>query len=261
MPPPPRGNRSVTEPIEKPKEAEPVDTAKLTDNETYFIMKQTLRPDQIGSPSIIRFILAYMESRSAPQAAEEAGYPRGKGSYLRSRPEIHACIERLTAKAVMKHGYDESEIIERVKEISFLDPIEFENPDGSFKTHMSQIRPEARRAIKKFRVKNLYGEDPNGMKIVIGQIIDVELWDKLKAAELLGGEKDVFKKTTKVEHDVTSRMADVLLGSQRRAEARIAQAKQVIEIEGKTYESQQVEQDRVAEQEVGVPGEPDSGGS
>lgn len=120
----------------------------------------------------------------------------------------------------MKYGYDANEVIERVKEIMDVDVIEFENPDGSFKTHLSQLAPETRRAIKKFKAKNLYGADANGMKIVIGQLLEVELWDKLKSAELLGREKSIFKETKKVEHDITTNMAHVLLESKRMADER-----------------------------------------
>lgn len=209
------------------------DAHKLTDEETLYILRQYLRSDQLDDPKVIRFIMSYMTNRSQSEAAREAGIP-GKGSYLRSRPEIHAVIEALTAKAVQKYGYDASEIIERVKEIALLDLAEFENPDGSFKTHLTQIRPKARRAIKKFKCKNLFGKDANGMDIVIGQLIEVELWDKLKSLELLGREKNIMKETKKIEHDVTSNMKDLLLGSRARAEQRvIAEAMPILEIEGK----------------------------
>jgi hypothetical protein len=118
---------------------------------------------------------------------------------------------------VQKYGYDAYEVIERVKEISIIDPVCFENPDGTYKTHLSQIDPEARRAIKKFKVKNMYGEDPNGMRTVVGQLVEVELYDKLKGLELLGREKNILKETKKVEHDVTSNMANLLLESKKRA--------------------------------------------
>lgn len=120
-----------------------------------------------------------------------------------------------------KYGYDAAEVVERVKEVSNVDPIELERPDGTFKTSMTEINPETRRAIKKFRAKNFYEKDPNGMPRLAGQIIEVEFWDKLKATELLGREKDTFKETRKVEHDVTGRMAEVLLESKRTAESHI----------------------------------------
>jgi hypothetical protein len=229
FPTPPKSNRTMT-PAEAPPQPrahpKPEDilapkNSRLTDDEAMFILKNTLTPSHFTDPMVLQFIMHYLENRNAHQAAKEAGFTSRQGYYLRTRPDIHAAIEALTAKAVMKFGYDASEVIERVKEIAGLDPIEFENPDGTFKTHLSQIAPESRRAIKKFKAKNIFGEDPNGMKTVIGTLIEVEFWDKIKSIELLGREKNIFKETRKVEHDVTSNMKDLLLGSVHRADQRL----------------------------------------
>lgn len=196
--------------------------SRLTDDETLYIFKKHLRDDQLTDERVLKFILRYLECRNKSQAARDAGFESGRGYQLINRPEIFACIQALTAKLMMKYGYDAGEVIERVKEIAGIDPIVFENPDGSFKTHLSQIPPESRRAIKKFKVKNLYGEDPNGLRVIIGQLIEVELWDKLKSLEMLGREKNIMKETKKIEHDVTRNMAAVLLDSSRRASDRLA---------------------------------------
>jgi phage terminase small subunit len=210
----------------------------LTADETAFILDKFLTKTQRNDPKILAFILSYLECRNAAQSARKAGFESSQGTNLRNKPEIHGAITALTEKAVMKYGYDAEEIIERVKEIATVDPIEFENPDGSYKTHLSLISPELRRAIKKFKVKNIYGEDPNGMKVVTGQLVEVEMWDKLKSLELLGREKNIMKETKKIEHDVTKEMASVLLDSERRAEARITAAKPVIEISGRVFDEE-----------------------
>lgn len=202
---------------------------RLSDKEFHYITKQYLRPDQLDNPKLLVFIASYMENRHQAQAARDAGLD-GKGSYLRSRPEIHACIEALTAKAVQKFGFDASEVIERMKEIGIVDPLEFENPDGSYKTHLSMVSPEVRRAIKEFTVKNIFGTDANGMPIVVGQLINVKLHDKLKGLELLGREKNIFKETKVLTHDVTSNMASLLLASKERANAR--EVGEVLEVTG-----------------------------
>ena len=200
---------------------------KLTENETMFILRTSLLPEHHEDPAILKFIASYVRCRSTNQASREANLPPNAGYHLRARPDIHQAITRITEKSLNKYGFDATEVVERVKEISNIDPIEFENPDGSFKIHMKDIAPESRRAIKKFKCKNLYSTEPNGMQIKIGEIIEVELWDKMKSLELLGREKDLFKETTKVQHDVTQRMADVLLDSKRRAQDHIATYKDV----------------------------------
>ncbi len=211
----------------------------LTERETLYILRQYLRPEQLENEQLLRFIYSYMTCRDQAQAARTAGAP-GKGSYWRSKPEVHAAIEALTNKMVMKYGFDGNELVERVKEIAGIDPIAFENPDGSYKTHLSQIDPEVRRAIKEFTVKNIYGEDQNGMKIVTGQLVEVKLYDKLKGLEFLGREKGVFKETRKVEHDVTNNMRDTLLASSARADDRL---RDVMEITGRTDDGQEAKVD------------------
>ena len=56
-----------------------------------------------------------------------------------------------------------------------------------------------------------------------GRIYEVELWDKPRSLELLGREKDTFKKQTVLTHDVSKNAAEFLLGSIQRADARKAE--------------------------------------
>ena len=216
FPLPPNSNRQPKqEHIEKePKQK----SGEVSENEVHFILKTTLLPEHHEDPNVLKFIAAYMKCRDQVRAAKEAGLTGPSGRVLRARPDIHEAITRLTAKSLMKYGFDASEIVEKVKEIAMIDPIEFENADGSFKTSMREIAPEARSAIKKFKAKNIYETDPNGMRVCVGQLIEVELWDKMKGIELLGREKDLFKETRKIEHDVTSNMADILLAAKKRGE-------------------------------------------
>ena len=216
---------------------------ELTEGEIVLVLRSTLLPEHREDANVLRFISSYVRCRSARQAAREAGLKPQHGDVLRSRPDIHLCITKLTEKSVMKYGFDASEVVERVKEISNIDPIEFENPDGTFKLHMKDIDPECRRTIKKFKAKNFYEKDPNGMERLAGQIIEVELYDKMKGLEMLGREKDLFKGTTTVQHDVTSRMASVLLESTSRAEAHMKQLKDVTRTEDVEVYEAKVEKD------------------
>jgi hypothetical protein len=133
----------------------------------------------------------------------------------------------------MKYGFDSAQVVERAKEIAFSDPVELQNPDGSYKKSLSDVSPEARRAIKKFKVKNLYEFDPNGVRTIVGELIEVEFWDKMKGIEMLGREKDLFKETHRVEHEITGNMKELLLQSAARAEeaARVARDVNTIEVE------------------------------
>jgi hypothetical protein len=209
-----------TAPPQEPDPKALVKHTKMTIADTTSILDLTLIPQHRTDPNVIRFIKNYLICRDVKQAAEMGGLTRYDGENLKRRPDIHDAIAKITDAAVLKHGYDASEVVERVKEISRVDPGDLENPDGTYK-RMRDIPPELRRAIKRMKVKNTYSMDPNGIKVANGEIIEIEFWDKMKAVELLGREKELFKETKKVEHDLGKNMSSVLLDSKRIAEQHI----------------------------------------
>jgi hypothetical protein len=235
-PAPSPSNRNLPQPKPVNPKAVVKDT-RMPLEETQFIFDTTLLPQHREDPNVIRFISHYLVCRDVPQAAREAGLTTRDGRVLKARRDIHECIVKVTDAAVLKHGYDAGEVVARVKEIGMFDPLEMQRPDGSFKNKMSEIAPEMRRAIKSMKVKNTYSKDPNGMDVIDGEIIEIQFWDKLKAIELLGREKDIFKETKKVEHGLSKNMSQVLLDSRRRAEEASASMRDVgeqVQLESKT---------------------------
>jgi len=207
-------------PVKVPPMSVPCNTGEnyVNSEETHQILSSKLLPIHMEDPNIINFIKEYLGCRNASEAARNCKLTTRQGQALRSKPDIHAAIEAMTAKSVMKYGFDSNEVVGLFKDIAWADPIEMENPDGSYKNRMSLLSAAFRRAIKKFEVKNIYGEDINGMRTITGQLIKVELHDKLKTGEMLGREKDLFKQTSVLQHDVTEKMSTVLLDSAKRGE-------------------------------------------
>lgn len=212
MPLPPGHTINRGEQVTESGSTSPV-TRKLTEDETEFILQSTLMPHHQTDPNVIGFIRSYLICRDAKQAANSVGLVAAAGRNLLARADIHDAIRQITAKATRKYGYDAEELVERVKEIANVDPVEIENPDGTYKKRWSELSPEFRRAVKKLKVKNLYSEDINGIKVHCGEIIEWEFHDKMKGIELLSREKGVFKETKVVEHGVTKDMKSILLGS------------------------------------------------
>jgi hypothetical protein len=204
------------------KSAKPVAQRGLTEAETLLIMRKHLKPQHREDPHILRFIEEYLMNPNPEEAAKAAGLTKASGEALRRRPDIHETICQLRARAVMKFGYDAEEIVQKVKEIVNIDIATFQDPaTGLGVENLNDLPGPMRRAVKKFKIKNVYDTDANGMRVYAGKLIEVELWDKMKAIELLGREKDLFKETKRVEHDVTANMQDVLLASKRRADERV----------------------------------------
>lgn len=218
----------VPESIKKNRDGE------LNENEYGFILDSTLKSKHRTDPKIIQFIDVFIRCKNIAQASAECEVHNSLGYQWRHRKDIANAIQKLIDKSTVKHGFDSSEIMERAKEIVDFDPIAMQNPDGSYKTNLHDIAPEARRCLKKLKVKNIFQqiEDLNGIKskIIIGEIIEYEFYDKIKTIELTGREKEMFKNTTRIEHALTKDMANVLLESSKRADRLIEDNKTVINI-------------------------------
>jgi len=203
-----------------PPIARPAPKGELTDNEVGFILDSTLSTKHREDKTALRFIESFVRCQSISEASDESGIKPSVGYMYRHRKDIAEAIQKLIERSVSKFGFDGSEIVQRVKEVVDFDPISVYNPDGTFKSNMHDIDPAARRNIKKLEVQNIFvkEKDLNGIekKIMIGEVIKYEFYDKLKAADMVGAEKEVFKRTTKIEHGVTKDMASILLESARR---------------------------------------------
>lgn len=222
----PPGAKPLSTRIPKP-ETKTEMTKTVERDSVSFIMDLTLSDYHRTDPNVVGFIIAFLKCRDVKQAAHSVGLTKPQGDTLRRRRDIHECICKVTDEALMKHGFDASEIVERVKEIASVDIGDFEKPDGSYIESLLELAPEVRRAVRKFKVRNEYGKDPNGMRVVVGKLIEVELWDKLKSIELLGREKDTFKETKVHKHDITTNMSQILLQSRDIAEEHIESLKDV----------------------------------
>ena len=205
--------------------------SQLDADDIAFILKDTLTPNHYDNAEVKRFIKAYLQCRDTRQAAKESNLHHSRVLAMLQRRDIRDAIDKITDQALLRYGLDPNEIVEKVKEIAFFDPAQVCKPDGTIIENLHEIPPETRRAIKKFTAENIYDKDPNGMPIIRGRLIKVEFWDKLRGNELLGREVDLFKETTKVTHDVSSNMKDILLESKARAEQRTLEARQVRVIE------------------------------
>lgn len=207
----------------------PTNSGELTENEYEFILDSTLNPKKRNDKTILGFIESFVRCHNIRQACEENGLAYSRGYSLRNQVDVASAIQKITDKSAVKYGFDASEIMERTKELVDFDPIMLQNPDGTFKSNLHDIPPEARRALKKMKVKNLWTKekDMNGMdqKIMVGELIEFEFYDKLKASEMVGKEKKLFKNTTVVEHDVSKNMKDILLESASRAGQRVIEVK------------------------------------
>lgn len=248
MPTPDGFPKLATAPTHLMEEKSGEDDGRLTSNESGFILDACLKPKDRRNESLLVFIENFVRCKNIAESSDAAGIKYSLGYSYRHRADVANAIQKLIDKSVLKYGFDASEIMERTKEIVDFDPISVQNADGTFKDNFHDIDPAARRNIKKLKVQNLYSntEDMNGMKkkIIVGKIIEYEFYDKLKAVDLAGKEKEMFKTTTRVEHDVTKNMASILLASaQKGAQASLAYAPKTVEVQSHTIKESEDERD------------------
>lgn len=204
------------------KELHPVDAAiqskKIGRDETTFILRRNLSRNHYNDPNVMKYIAEYLICRDNKQAARAAGLTTRDGSLLRKKPDIAEALRQITEQACFKNDFDAADLIAKTKEVLETNLAELQREDGSFIENLNEVSPEMQRAIKSFVVKNTYALDGNGIPTFVeSKIIKVELWDKMKAIELLGREKDTFKESKKVVHEMAKNMASTLLESRRLA--------------------------------------------
>lgn len=217
-------------------------SAELTHNEYSFILDDTLKEKHRKDETVLQFIDCFIKCKNIAQASGECGINSKLGYSIRHRKDVAEAIQRLIDRSAIKYGFDASEIMERTKEIVDFDPINLQCPDGTWKNNFHDIPAETRRNIKSMKVKNIYSqvEDLNGIKskIITGQVISYEFYDKMKAIDLSGKEKEMFKNTTRVEHSVTKDMASILLESSRRgAEASLEAQRKIVNVKPESVET------------------------
>lgn len=191
------------------------------------IIRLHLTRNRAQDSRIVMFIDQYLLCRDPAQAGAMVGFNKRESKKLLRYNDVYAAIRAVTLQYPEKYNYNADDVVERAKEIADVDPLEFQNSDGSFKENLADVAPEVRRAVKKFSAVNMYEDDPNGMRRIVGKFIKVEFWSKEKAIELLGREKDLFVEKKRVEHDIGRNMSQTLLESKKLAEGGSAEYRDV----------------------------------
>jgi phage terminase small subunit len=144
-----------------------------------------------------RFIDEYMIDFNGTQAAHRAGYSQNSRSqawYLLQTREIREEIDRRIAVQRAERKLTVAHIEGMLRDIAEVEPLDIWDEQGNVRP-LQEMPPHARKAIK--AIKRVTKEH-----YVTGEeevTVQVELWDKKGAIELLGKYKKMF--TDKLEVD------------------------------------------------------------
>lgn len=202
----------------EPKKYNDADDKKMDE-----IINNTLLLEHALNPKVPLFIKNYLTYHNLADAARASRLDIKEARRIINKADVQDTIKAITSKWAKTTGFDSNELLERVNEVSVIDPADLFNFDGTIKD-LHSIPRSLTRAIKKIRYKEFTDSTPEG-DIKTGRIIDIEFHDKLKATELLGKNLSLFKDELKVTHDIGKNMSDVLI---KNAEERMKSIDHVI---------------------------------
>lgn len=205
----------------------------LTLAESDHILRKHLDPVHYNDQRVITFIRSYLMEYSVQTAARDAMLPVSRCYDLRKSPDIDAAMRALEAKSVSGANFKASSLVRRMEEIVDANIMDIINPDNTCKSK-EQLPVHLQKVIKKFKVKTEWeivkdmNGIPTGTKLKLSEITDVELYDAMKAAELLARDHGIFREVKVHQHEVGKNAAAILLGSaEQRAIAHVSQMKDV----------------------------------
>lgn len=148
------------------------------------------------------FCRQYVKHFNAGKAAVEAGYSaktaRGIGSALLTKVAVQKRIRALVAGRLKRIELDGDQILHELKALGFFDPIAIYDEDGKMKP-IHEWPPSIRKCVQSIESFEHYMPFT---KELIGVTWKVKFWDKLKALELLGKNKQLFNEHIEHHHEV-----------------------------------------------------------
>lgn len=187
----------------------------------------------IANPRRKLFADAYLRGNSAASAAREAGYSAktaaAQASGLLKVPDIAAYIAFHRSKATEKSSASNERITEELSRVAFSNVADFTrlNEDGDLEVDFSGATREQLSAVSGVKVKKRKIFDNRGNMVGEEHTSEFKLWDKIRAAELLGKDIGMFKEP---EQKVVVDVADRLLNARMRLrQAALPASDQVID--------------------------------
>lgn len=165
------------------------------------------------------FADAYLRGNSATSAAKEAGYGEKcagvTGHKLLKRQDIRAYVDFHKSRATEQAVASKATLTQELSRLAFSNVQDFTrlNADGDLEVDFSAATREQLAAVSGVKVKKRKIFDNKGNVVGEEHQSEFKLWDKLRAAELLGKDIGMFKEP---EQKVVVDIADRLLAARQR---------------------------------------------
>lgn len=172
-----------------------------------------------------RFVAEYLIDLNAGAAAVRAGYKpdnaRQVGYAMLQQPHIAEAIAQAQAEQLKSVEISAARVLEGLGRVAFSDLAEMVDPATNSLLPLHQMPARVRAAIASVKLtkKNLTTGDG-----VVDDIVEIKLWPKVQALELLAKHYKLLTEVVQIE-DADAAIAMLKRGRERVAAAKAAQAK------------------------------------
>jgi phage terminase small subunit len=175
--------------------------------------KRASRPGELNDQQEA-FCAEYIKDLNATKAAIRAGYSEKTAQQIGSRLLSHVVVQQrlneLKAKRAKRSEITADKILRELACLATVDLAEAYDEMGQLKP-LHEIPKRVRKAMSALEVNEMF-DGKGDERTVIGLNKRVKFWDKPRALELLGKHLKMF--SDRVEHDVSQRLEDLIMGSQ-----------------------------------------------
>lgn len=164
------------------------------------------------------FAEKYITERNGTAAAIAAGYsPRSAGveaCRLLKRTDVAEYVAHLRARATASAEITATQWREELAGIAFSSIMDFvDTSDGTARIDLTRATPEQARALQSFKTRTRVIRDARNNVVGEETSVEVKLWDKLRALELIGKHSGFLEEP---EQRVVIDVADRLLAARQR---------------------------------------------
>ncbi len=140
-----------------------------------------------------RFADKYFETMHATQSAVFAGYSevsaRSQASQLLADPEVQEYLQKLRAEYAEKSGITKEKWLDEIRKVAFSNISELYSSADALLA-IKQVDDNTIGAVSSIKTRELIGNDG----VSVGSIVEVKMYDKLRALELAGKHLGFFEK-------------------------------------------------------------------
>ena len=141
----------------------------------------------------MRFCYEYIKDLNGTRAAIRAGYSVKSARYIATelihKPQVAILIKELTEEMLKKCEITTEKTLRELAKIGYFDLNDLRDEKGKFPTAIKDINALSGSVVKNYKIN----------VSLAGKIVKIEMYDKMRALELIGRYQNIFNE--RVQHE------------------------------------------------------------